>query len=73
MHPLINDASELTESQLEERLSNLQRKYLSSHDPHMQHQLMLAIDTYREEHERRTRKKFQQDQDNDLDNLINVS
>lgn len=73
MHPLINDAGELSESQLEERLSDLQRKYLTSHDPHMQHQLMLAIDTYREEQARRTRKKFQQNQDGDLDNLINIS
>lgn len=73
MHPLINDAGALTESQLEERLSDLQRKYLTSRDPNMQHQLMLAIDTYREERERRIQKKFQQNQDGDLDNLINIS
>ena len=74
MHPLINDSTEFTDAQLQEKVVTLQRKYFSTNNIEVQSQITLLIDTYQLEIEKRTRdKKKNQNPDNDLDNLINVS
>lgn len=74
MHPLINDLTEFTDAQLQEKVVTLQRKYFSTNNIEVQSQITLLIDTYQLEIEKRTRdKKKNQNPDNDLDNLINVS
>lgn len=74
MHPLINDLTEFTDAQLQEKVVTLQRRYFSTNNIEVQSQITLLIDTYQLEIEKRTRdKKKNQNPDNDLDNLINVS
>ena len=74
MHPLIDDLSEFTDSQLQEKVVSLQRNYVSTANPYVQEQITLLIDTYNLEIEQRNANKKKQSQDNnDLDNLINVS
>jgi len=74
MHPLIDDLREFTDSQLQEKVVSLQRKYFSTANPYVQEQITLLIDTYNLEIEQRNAAKKKQNQNNnDLDNLINVS
>lgn len=76
MHPLINDLKNLTDAELENKIIDLQRKYFMSHNPEVQHQITLVIDSYKIELEERriaARKAQQENGDPGLDNLINVS
>jgi hypothetical protein len=78
MHPLINDASQLSESELEEKIFKLNRVYHITSNEQTRHQIILALDTYKIalEEKRLEQKKLQQEQNqgnSDLDNLINVS
>lgn len=74
MHPLIDDLDEFTDSQLQEKVVNLQKRYFSTVNTEVQSQIVLLIDTYQWEIEKRNRdKRKSQNPDNDLDNLINVS
>lgn len=78
MHPLLNDFSNLTDSQIEDKIISLTQKYWKTANPQVQHQISLAIDTYKlEQQTRRSSEKVkQQNQDSDdnsLDKLIKVS
>jgi len=78
MHPLINDANQLSESELEEKIFKLNRVYHITSNEQTRHQIILALDTYKIalEEKRQEQKKLQQEQNqgnSDLDNLINVS
>ena len=78
MHPYITDADTLTEAELEEKIFKLNRIYYQTHNPDVQNQIVLALDTYKIalEEKRREAKKVeenQQDGENGLDNLIKVS
>lgn len=73
-HPLVNDLSNLKETELEEKLIDLNKKYyaaarMGSRD--LLTQLSTIITMYREELKFRYAKKNQQD-DDDLGQLINV-
>lgn len=73
-HPLVDDLSGLKESELEEKLIDLNKKYyaaarLGSRD--LLTQISTIITMYREELKLRYAKKNQQD-DDDLGQLINV-
>lgn len=74
MHPLINDLSELSDRELQDKLSKLNSYYFAtaSYNSQVQQQILLAIDTYQQElKDRLTRKS--KDIDEDLDSLIKVS
>lgn len=79
MHPLINSLEDLTDSQLEQKIAELQRKYFSSNNADVQNQIAMALDTYKEEARLRRQAQYQktvqnsQGSEKDLDNLINVS
>jgi hypothetical protein len=77
MHPGITDLSQLSDLQLEEKLYKLNRYYFLTDNPSLRQQMLLVMDTYKVElDERRTAAKIKQQQengDNDLDSLINVS
>lgn len=76
MHPLVNDLSELSDNELEEKILKLNKAYFTASEE-VRHQIILLLDTYKIEAEvRRTKKMTQNNIDNDnnsLDNLINVS
>lgn len=76
MHPLINDASELTEVELENKIIKLNKAYFVTHNEDTRRQIILALDTYKialEEKRVENRKKQQENGDNGLDSLINIS
>ena len=77
MHPFINDAHTLTETELEEKIHKLNRIYFIASNEETRHQLILALDTYKialQEKRIENQKKNQQGPDeNGLDNLINIS
>tara|TARA_B100001287_G_scaffold184602_1_gene155757 strand:- start:1818 stop:2048 length:231 start_codon:yes stop_codon:yes gene_type:complete len=76
MHPLVNDLSEFTTPQLQEKIVSLQKKYFAMNNAQVQNQIVLLIDTYNLEIERRQRSKDKKEpnkDNNDLDKLINIS
>ncbi len=77
MHPLINDLSFLTDNEIEEKILKLNKAYHISQNEEVRHQIILTLDTYKIElQERQTKKKIEENKrqdENDLDNLINVS
>lgn len=77
-HPFSEDTSELTISQLQDKMSDLSAKYFKTQNPQVREQIQILIDFYRQEIIIKTEKERleQQNSENgnlDLDNLINVS
>lgn len=75
MHPLIDDFTDLTDSELNEKISELSHKYWKTRNPQVQSQMVMILDQLKEEQRVRIQKsQINQDSDeNDLDNLINIS
>ena len=78
MHPFINNLSELSDNEVEEKIFLLQRRFFQTSNPELKSQIQLALDTYKEEMNSRRaiaaqRQKDQQSGENGLDNLINIS
>jgi len=76
MHPLLESLQDLTDSELEQKLSSANRNYWRTSNPHVQQQIAMVIDSYKQEQEsRRLKQRLEQEQngDNDLDSLINIS
>ena len=79
-NPLINNFNELTDSEIDGKISELSRKYFQTTNPQVQQQIAVAIDMFKEEALSRRamayQRQVQQSQENGesgLDNLINVS
>jgi hypothetical protein len=76
MHPLVHDLDKLKENELENKIQELSKKYFQAHNLGMQQQIILILETYKEELAKRRAKIWQeqyQKRDTDLDSLINVS
>lgn len=76
MHPLINDLSSLKDNEIENKISELSKKYFSTYNPDLKSQIAMVIDTYREEMNKRRQIEYQkmmQTHNKDLDKLINVN
>lgn len=76
MHPLIQDLDKLKENELENKIQDLSKKYFQAHNLGMQQQIILVLESYKEELAARRAKTWQeqyQKRDTDLDSLINVS
>jgi len=77
MHPHLHDLSDLTDIQLEQKLMRLNSMYFVTENQEVRQQMILIMDTYKIELETRRaaakRKQQEENGDNDLDNLINVS
>lgn len=75
--PRIDNLDNFTDSEIENRIVELGRKYWMSRNPDVQQQIAVALEMYKEEARARRAKALlkQQEQsgDNPLDNLINVS
>ena len=73
MHPGIEDLAELSDAQIEQKITKLNSVYFVSENESVRHQIILLLDTYKLELEaRRAKEKLKQD-NNGLDDLINVS
>jgi hypothetical protein len=79
MHnPLIHNLQDFTITQLDEKVTELQRKYFMTRNMQVQVQIANLLDLYREElHTRRAieyqRQKDQENGGSGLDKLINIS
>ena len=77
-NPLVDSFEELTDLEIDQKISELSRKYYQTHNPQVQMQIATLLDMYKQEMlSRRARQRIeQQNQDNgenDLDSLIKVS
>ena len=76
MHPIPPDLKELSDAQIEQKIFQLNKIYFITPNEEVRHQIILLLDTYKIELEERqiaAKKKQEQNGDNDLDSLINVS
>lgn len=77
MHPFMDNLEKFTDSQLEDKISKLNRIYFVTENEDVRHQVILSLDTLKIELETRRaeqrRKMLEDGRDNGLDNLINVS
>ncbi len=74
-NPLVDSFSELTDTEVENKILELTKKYYQTHNPNLQMQIANILDMYRSEAQvrRANALKSQQNDDNGLDSLINVS
>ena len=76
LHPFSEDTKDLTVSELQEKLSDLSKKYFQTHNPQVKEQIGTFIEFYKQEILIKEQKLRQEEQKNgglDLDNLIKVS
>jgi hypothetical protein len=76
MHPLVGDLSGLKDSEVENKINELSRKYFMTPNPLLREQISLALGTFKEELARRRSAEWQKMMDNqgkDLDKLIKVN
>jgi hypothetical protein len=76
MHPLVHDLESLKDSELESKVNDLTRKYFSTNNPDVRHQISMVLDSYKMELDKRRQNaydKMMNSRNKDLDKLINVS
>ena len=78
LNPLVDNLSDLTTTELEDKIVVLQRRYFMTANPGVQHQISNFLEIYKQEvHTRRAieyqRQKDQENGESGLDSLINVS
>lgn len=76
MHPLV-DLTNLTDSQIEDKIQDLGKKYFMMGSSDLKYQIVKLLDLYKIELQNRRMKtyeqQFQKQQDKGLDNLININ
>ena len=78
-NPLVDNFDKLTDSEVEDKISELSRKYFQSRNPQVQQQISTILEMYKEEGRARRAKQYSDlqnnsnDTQNGLDNLIKVS
>ena len=75
-NPLIDDLSQLSDDEVQQKITDLTRKYWQSKNPHIQSQIVVILDMLKQEQQTRQAKKYQENKDSDdpdLDNLININ
>ena len=76
MHPLINNLSEMKDAELEEKISELGKKYFMTNNFSLREQISSILETYKEEIATRRRNewnKIQENREKGLDKLININ
>lgn len=75
-NPLVDDFSQLSDNEVEEKLQDLGKKYWQTTNLQLRDQVATIYEMYRAEAAARRAKAYQRqadDNDNDLDSLINVN
>mgnify|MGYP000707437490 FL=1 len=76
-NPLVDSFDALSNNEIEKNISSLSRKYFQTQNPSVQAQIASILDMYKSEMRVRIAKGSQQQSqdngDNSLDNLINIS
>ena len=79
LHPFQEDTSEMTVTQIYDKVAELTKKYFQSNNPQVKEQIGTFIEYYKQEalvkeaKEKLEQEKNQQNGDLDLDKLINIS
>jgi hypothetical protein len=76
MHPLVTELASLKEAELENKISDLTRKYFQTINVGLQAQIAMVLDTYKQELDKRRAAEYDKmmnNRDKGLDKLINVS
>lgn len=75
MHPLLGDLSNLKDSEIENKIEDLTKKYWMTYNPDVKMQIAVVLESYREELINRRLRVQQNNQktDIDLDSLIKVN
>lgn len=78
LNPLVDSLADLTINELEEKIIVLQRRYFMTANPGVQSQISNFLEIYKQEVQTRRaveyeRQKNQENGENGLDSLINVS
>ena len=76
MHPLVGNLSTVKDTELENNINELTRKYFMARDSNVQQQIAMVLDTYKSELGERRRREYEKmmsTRDKGLDKLINVS
>jgi L-arabinose isomerase len=76
MHPLVGNLSTVKDTELENTINELTRKYFMARDSSVQQQIAMVLDTYKAELGERRRREYEKmmsSRDKGLDKLINVS
>lgn len=76
MHPLVDNLSSIKDSELDNKINDLTRKYFATSNFQLQQQIVMILETYKEELGNRKRleyEKMMKTRDKGLDKLINVS
>jgi hypothetical protein len=75
MHPLVTNLAEMKDSEVEEKINDLTKKYFMSPNPQLRAQVSAVLDSYKEEMSKRRQealRKLMDTRDKSLDKLINV-
>ena len=76
-NPLVDSFNDLTDTEVESKIVELQRKYFQTNNPGLQQQIATILEMYKEEARARRAREYQSQIDNNgeegLDNLINIS
>lgn len=76
INPLLDDLSNLKDSEIESKIQDLSKKYWISQNPDIRSQIASFLDIYKEELRTRQAKMWDQQyqkRNKDLDNLIQVN
>jgi hypothetical protein len=76
MHPLLGSLNTLSDNELEQKLSEVNKRYWQTSNFEVREQIIMVIESYKLELESRRIKQrvdAQQNGNSDLDNLINIS
>ena len=76
MHPLVSNLETLKDSELENKINELTRKYFTTYNFELQRQVVMILDSYKEELSKRKQAEYEKmmnTRNKDLDKLINVS
>ena len=74
-HPLVADLSNMKETEIEQKITELTKRYYAASSAELQRQVIILLDTYKQELETRRYNewaKMAADQEKMVDKLINV-
>lgn len=63
MHPLISNAHELSDSELQDKINEIYKRIRMNRNLELSHQLQLALETYQSEQMARYQKNLENDED----------
>lgn len=76
MHPFIENLTPLTDSELENKISEISKRYFMTQNTYVREQILMVLSTYKEELENRRSELWNKTMENTnkgLDKLININ